>query len=200
MAGLHETLAALLNRGIADSASARSLCVALEGKSLDLSIDPPGLNSRLTATAGELKLGETTDAPADASLRGGLLGFNRLLLGDAQAALRSGAVTLSGDTEVAQQFQSLLEFARPDPEEELSRVIGDVAAHQLGQAARGAATWAGSAAESFSRSLTEFLQEERRDLPTRYEVDEFLGEVDRLANDVERAAARLNRLRSADPS
>ncbi|MGI9329142.1 MAG: ubiquinone biosynthesis accessory factor UbiJ [Gammaproteobacteria bacterium] len=196
MERLHAPLAALLNRGIADSVSARALCHELEGKSLDVQLDPPGLHTRLTATDGQLQISQPTETNADASLTGGLLGFNRLLFGDAQAALRSGDVSLSGDTEIAQQFQSLLEFARPEPEEELSRLIGDVAAHQIGEAARGFAGWAGNAADSFSRSVTEFLQEERRDLPTRYEVDEFLGDIDRLANDVERAAARLQQLRS----
>jgi ubiquinone biosynthesis protein UbiJ len=196
MQAVHAPLAALLNRGIADSVSARALCHELEGKSLDVQLDPPGIHTRLTAAGGELQISEQTEDEADASLKGGLVGFNRLLFGDAQAVLRSGAVRLSGDTEIAQQFQSLLEFARPEPEEELSRLIGDVAAHQVGQAARGFAGWAGAAAESFRRSLTEFLQEERRDLPTRYEVNDFLGEVDRLANDVERVAARLQRLRS----
>jgi len=196
MEALHAPLAALLNRGIADSVSARSLCHELEGKSLDIELDPPGILTRLSAAGGELQISDPAEGAADASLKGGLLGFNRLLFGDAQAVLRSGAVRLGGDTEVAQQFQSLLEFARPEPEEELSRLIGDVAAHQVGQATRGLVSWAGAAADSFSRSLTEFLQEESRDLPTRYEVDEFLGEVDRLANDVERTAVRLQRLRS----
>ena len=196
MESLHAPLAALLNRGIADSSSARALCHELEGKSLDLQLDPPGIHARLTAAGDELQITTQTEAEADASLKGGLLGFSRLLLGDAQAVLHSGDVRLSGDTEIAQKFQSLLEFARPEPEEELSRLIGDVAAHQAGQAARGFASWAGAVADSFSRSLTEYLQEERRDLPTRYEVDEVLSDVDRLANDMERAAARLQRLRS----
>ena len=113
MEGLHAPLAALLNRGIADSVSARALCHELEGKSLDVELDPPGIQARLTAAGGELLVSDQAETEADASLRGGLVGFNRLLFGDAQAALRSGAVNLSGDTEVAQQFQSLLGIRAP---------------------------------------------------------------------------------------
>jgi ubiquinone biosynthesis protein UbiJ len=191
---LHRPIAALLNRGIQESASARALSRELEGRSLDIHLEAPGVRLNMMVADGHVTVGPARADRADATLAGSVIGFNRMLFGDATNAIRSGAVKLSGDTEVAQAFQALLNFARPDPEEELSRIIGDVAAHQVGQAARGFAGWARGAAESFSRSMTEYLQEERRDLPTRFEMDEFLTDVDRLANDVERAAARMNRL------
>lgn len=195
MEPLYRPVAALLNRGIQESASAQALSRELEGHSLDINLEPAGLRLRITMTEGNAIVGPALAEPADATLAGGVIGFNQLVFGEATAALRSGAVRLSGDPDIAQAYQALLDYARPDPEEELSRVIGDVAAHQLGEAARGFTGWARGAAESFSRSLTEYLQEERRDLPTRFEMDEFLADVDRLANDVERAAARVGRLK-----
>lgn len=192
---LFRPLAALLNRGIQDSASARRACEELEGRSLDVQLERAGLQLRITISGGEAVVGPATDEGADATLAGNLLGFNRLVFGDAADAIRSGLVKLSGDADTAEAFQSLLADARPDAEEELSRIIGDVAAHQVGEAARSFTGWARGAAESFSRSLTEYLQEERRDLPTRYEMDKFLADVDELNNDVERAAARVARLK-----
>ena len=44
------------------------------------------------------------------------------------------------------------------------------------------------------------LQEEGRLLPTRYEIDQFLADVDRLRDDGERLAARVERLRLRLPS
>lgn len=192
---LYRPIAALLNRGIKESASAQGLCAELEGRRLGVSLQPPGFSLCMTIVDGLVDVGPpVADAP-DAALSGSVLGFNRLVLGNAAEAIRSGAVTLSGNPDVAEKFQALLDYARPDPEDELSRVIGDVAAHQVGQAARGFAGWARGAAESFSRSLTEYLQEERRDLPTRYEMEEFLADVDQLANDVERTTARVERVK-----
>jgi len=46
------------------------------------------------------------------------------------------------------------------------------------------------------QNLREYLQEEARLLPTRYEAKEFLDAVDALRDDVERLAARVERLRS----
>ena len=187
-------MAQLLNRGIRESAAATSLCTGLAGHSLALALDPPGLRLRMTAGIDGLSLGPESDAPADATLSGPLSGFARLLLEDPAEVLRSGAVRIAGDTDIAERFQQLLSLARPDAEEELSRVIGDVAAHQVGNTARDLASWASRAAQSLGRSLGEYLQEERHDLPTRVEVDEFLADVDRLASDVDRAEARLRRL------
>ena len=44
-------------------------------------------------------------------------------------------------------------------------------------------------------NIREYLQEESRDLPSRYEMDRFADEVDVLRDDVDRLAARLKRLR-----
>lgn len=63
-----------------------------------------------------------------------------------------------------------------------------------GAAARGLLHWGARARASLARSLGEYLTEERATLPTKPEVEEFYQAVDQLANDGERAAARLARL------
>jgi ubiquinone biosynthesis protein UbiJ len=50
------------------------------------------------------------------------------------------------------------------------------------------------AGRSLAGNVSEYLQEEGRDLPTPTEVDEFLAGVDQLRDDVERLEARLARL------
>ena len=111
------------------------------------------------------------------------------------ASARRG-VRIAGDAEVAQRFRDLLQHAQPDFEEELSRVIGDVAAHQVANVARGLLDWGRKAAGSFADNVAEYLQEEGRDVPARVEVEEFLEGVDRLRDDAERLEARLARLES----
>ena len=115
----------------------------------------------------------------------------------AEGALRGGGVRIEGDAEVAQKFRDLLAEAQPDFEEELARVIGDVAARRVANVARDLLDWGRKAAGSFTGSVVEYLQEEGRDLPTRVEVDEFLEGVDRLRDDTERLEARLARLEAA---
>ena len=43
---------------------------------------------------------------------------------------------VSGDAETAQSFQKLFKAARPDFEEQLSRLVGDAAAHHMANVAR----------------------------------------------------------------
>ena len=78
-------------------------------------------------------------------------------------AIRNGDVNLSGDAATAQRFQKLLEFARPDLEEELSRFIGDVAAHRIAEIARGIGDWARDVRKTMGGNIREYLQEESRE-------------------------------------
>jgi len=185
----------LINRGIGLSSTARAMAVALEGQALDVQLDNTPLALRLAARDGQVRVTATGDGQAAATLAGSPLAMLRLLGGDPQALIREGDVRVTGDTDIANQFRDLLHMARPDLEEELSRLLGDPVAHQIGNLARGFADWGVRAAGSLSRSVGEYLTEERRTLPTRPEAEEFYREVDAVANDVERAEARLNRLK-----
>ena len=83
-----------------------------------------------------------------------------------------------------------------DWEEHLSRVTGDVLAHQVGNVARGMLEWGRNTLDTVSRDVAEYLHEESRDLPTRGEVDEFLARIDTLRLDVDRLEARVQRLQA----
>ena len=103
-------------------------------------------------------------------------------------------IELKGDAETAQTFSRLLKQADLDWEELLSRYVGDVAAHQIGNLARGFMRWGKDAASRLGQDLAEYLVYESAVLPPRPAVEDFLDDVDRLKSDVDRLAARLQRL------
>jgi ubiquinone biosynthesis protein UbiJ len=70
-----------------------------------------------------------------------------------------------------------------------------VAGHQIGQGLRAAFAFGRDTARSLIRSTAEYLREESRDLVAPGEVEAFGEEVDRLRDAVERAAARIQRLK-----
>ena len=193
---LLKPLELVLNRGLARSTSAAALARDLEGRALRLEIEGLPFAARLSVTDGRITLSAAGEAPADATLRGGPLSLGRLMREDPQAPLRDGALQMSGDTDVAERFRDLLFFVRPDPEEELSQLLGDPLAHELGNTARAAADWGRRVAESFSRSVAEYLTEESRAIASRAEVREFSRYVDELANELARSEARVSRLES----
>ena len=193
-APLYKPLETLLNRGISSSREASRLSRSLAGRRLRIELRGLPLALEIAATEDGLALSEGSQQTPDCVISGLPLSLARLgLTGDADI-FRQGSVSISGDPVLAQDFQRLLDLARPDWEEELSRQVGDVAAHQIGNAARGLARWGQQAADTLSRDTGEFLKEESRDLPTRFEVDEFLDQVDDVSAAVDRAEARLRRM------
>jgi len=187
---------AVLNRNIAASATARALCRQLDGKVLALHVTGTPVSLYLRGTGERMELDTSHTGSATATLSGGPLSLLRLAGSSPDATLRASSVHIEGNAEVAQVFSELLKHSHPDLEEELSRVIGDVAAHQVGNVARSALAFGRRAADTFTQNLAEFLQEESRDLPTRTEADEFLAGVDRLRDDVDRIEARIKLLES----
>jgi ubiquinone biosynthesis protein UbiJ len=184
-----------LNRGVAQSTSAQGLVAALEGRSLALRLEATPLDLRLRVTGRRVLVGPADGTAPDARLAGTPLALLRLLRGDSQALVRAGEVRMSGDTEVAAQFEDLLRFARPDLEEALARLVGDPLAHEAGNAARALGAWSRAARRTLTRSLADYLQEESAVLPTPAEVGELARRMDELANDVARAEVRLRRLK-----
>jgi ubiquinone biosynthesis protein UbiJ len=187
---LNETLANLLNRGLPRSPRARQLCAELTGKSVAIVIRDI---AHFRVSSNGQTLGVSRDAgPADATITGGPLSLLALAAESAQAVLQRRDVTISGDTEVAEAFRELARLLRPDLEEELALVVGDVPAHQLGRLARLTAGFGRRAADTTLRNLAEYLGHERADLVPRQEGEQFLRGVDTLREGVDRLQARLD--------
>jgi ubiquinone biosynthesis protein UbiJ len=187
-------LESVLNRNIAESSTARALCRRLQGKVLSVKFSNVPFGISFHSDGERMSLDTQVPVAASATLTGSPLSLMQLASPKPEVALRSGAVHIEGDAEVAQTFSELLKHARPDLEEELSRVIGDLAAHQVGNVARSALAFGRRAADTFAQNVAEYLTEEGRDLPTRVEADEFAAGVDKLRDDLARFEARLAQL------
>ena len=204
-------LESVINRHIGESSRAGELLESLDGRSLAIVVRGLGFRLRLqslktrlavsveSAASGAAATATANDSTADSSSATAtvvgtppvLLG----LLGNAEAeGFRESGAELSGDVATAEAFAELLRHARPDLEEELSRLIGDIAAHEVAGAARRTDDWAREAGSALTMNTSEFLQEEARQLPPRVEVNAFGRDVECLRDDVERAAQRLARI------
>ena len=190
-------LESVVNRCIRESSRAGEVLESLDGKSLAIVVRGLGIRVRLGASKTHLAVSaesKRSESTATATVEGTPLALLSLLRNRGPEAFRESAVGLSGDAQTAEAFAQLLAHARPDLEEELSRLIGDIAAHEVAGAARRTDTWARQAGSALAMNSSEFLQEEARQLPPRVEVNAFGRDVERLRDDVERAAQRLARL------
>jgi ubiquinone biosynthesis accessory factor UbiJ len=195
---LTATIENVLNRGLPRSPRAQALCAELAGRRVSVEISD--ISRVLVESTGvSLKLSfVSTDALAqsqpDARIAGGPFGLLALTGAAPEAVLQRGDVRIDGDAELAQKFRELALLLRPDLEEELSLVLGDVPAHQIGRFARAALDWTRKAATTTAHNFAEYLAHERQDLVSRNEADQFLRGVDTLREDVDRLAARIHLL------
>jgi ubiquinone biosynthesis accessory factor UbiJ len=186
---LTATIENLLNRGLPRSPRAQQLCAQLKGRSLAIVV---GEMARVHVASNGATLEITTGAaPADATLAGGPFALLALAGEAPERLVQRGAVTIVGDEQLAQQFRELAKLLRPDLEEELAQLLGDVPAHQLGRLARLGALWTRRAATTTLTNLAEYLGHERGDLVPRNEGEQFLRGVDSVREDLERLEARL---------
>ncbi len=103
-------------------------------------------------------------------------------------------VEVSGNARLAAEVMALVRHLRWDPEEELSAVIGDIAAHRVVQTARSFAAWQMEAARRVGEALADYFAEEKRVLVRHPDFRVFAGDVAGLRDAVERLAKRVERL------
>ena len=166
----------------------------LSGKVVAVELQGIGVTLFLLPGREGFRLMGHYDGEPDTILSGTPLALLRLRSGAPGEGLFSGEVTIRGDVELGQRMQRIIGGLDIDWEEHLSHLTGDVVAHQIGSLVRGMTRWGQRAADTLQRDFVDYVQEERRDLPSKWELDEFLAAVDTLRSDTDRIAARIDRL------
>lgn len=158
-------------------------CVCFESGPLrvNFQIAPDGL---LEAVAPE--------AAADLRITMAPPALARLLAGDAGARREA---QVRGDTQFAQVVALIFTELRWDVEEDLSHIVGDIAARRLVQAGKTFATWQRDALARAAHNASEFWTEEDPLIASRHRLQAFVVDVDRLREDLERLAKRVQALR-----
>ena len=101
---------------------------------------------------------------------------------------------ISGDTQLASTLGRVLQAIDWDAEADLARLIGDIPAHRIAETARHMISDPRAVALNVAETVVEYLQEEARILVPHPSVDQFVGQVDALRDDVARLTKRLVRL------
>lgn len=194
LAGLEQVLNAYL--GMDPEAAAR--LAPLHGKVIAIELSGLELTLYFIPNAdGTLQVQGSVEGEPDCTLRGSPVDLWRSSGKEAgPRQLFAGHVQISGDTALAQRFGAVLGGADIDWEEQLSRISGDVIAHEVGRQGRRAARYLEQGVNTVQANLGEYLSEEARLLPTRIEAKHFCDDIDTLRDDTERLAARLALLES----
>lgn len=191
---LTEVIENLLNRNLGGSPRAREACAALKGRRLKLVVRDLGLEIGFESLGDSLRISRRAEGDFNAEIEGTPVNLLALAGPQPERLLKSGAVQVRGEVELLQRYRDLALLLRPDLEEELSRLIGDSSAHRLAGLAKSVLDFGRRSASTAVQNAAEYFAHETRDLVPRAEAEVFLGEVDQLREDVDRAAARLGAL------
>ncbi len=176
---------------------------ALEGKVVAIELNGLGLRFYLVPCHDSLRVQSVFDGEPDVRISGGPVSLAMMGIGPKlgqKKGLLGDGVRFDGDAHLGREVQSIIDGLDIDWEEQLSRLCGDVLAHQIGNFVRGAHKWGTNAASTLARDVTEYFQEESRDLVPQPELAAFLDKVDTIRSDVDRLEARIKRLLSARES
>ena len=108
--------------------------------------------------------------------------------------IKQDKLILEGDIRLAQKFAQLMTDCKPDLEEWLSRVTGDVVAHTLVQGVKNVGGFVASQANKHQNHFAQVLTEEWKIAPAPLEVAHFCDQVDDVKSAAARLEAKLNAL------
>ncbi len=183
--GFKPPTAAALNHLLKSASWARERLRPFAGKVVRFELVP------FTVAYTLLETGEVADAPAAApdanfTLTPGIA--LRMLGGDSDAWQK---VVVAGDGALAREILYIAQNLKWDVEEDLSRVVGDVAAHRMVTAAGELRRWQRDSASSFTRAMAAYWTEEQPLVASKPDIEHFVREVDSLRDDVSRLEKRI---------
>jgi ubiquinone biosynthesis protein UbiJ len=190
-AALDSVAVKLINRVLADYPLAREQLAAHAGKIIDAHVGPLSWRLRVTADGGVEIVGEGRDDSPDATFHVPPFLLPRLAKKD-ESAFRE--VVFTGDSEFVALLSTIAREIEWDIEEDLSRIIGDIAAHRIVDTAKQARVWRKDASLRFTENVAEYLTEEKRAFITSTDLESFTRGNEMLRDELARLEARLELL------
>jgi ubiquinone biosynthesis protein UbiJ len=178
-----------LNHLLGQSGWARDRLKDFAGRSARLGVGPMGLHIAITdeglfveaSREGDAAPDVTISLPADAPLR--------FMRGGVAEVMKGAQVT--GAADLADALGFVLRNLRWDAEEDLSKFVGDIAAHRLVRGAESLVAWQKDAAQRFAENMGEYLTFENPQLVRKAELDSFATELAELAAALDKVEKRL---------
>ncbi len=184
---IERPLLAALNHLLASAPWARARLSPFAGRRARCLLPPIGVAFEVTSD-GFLAPVEEDPAVADVLIR---------LPDDTPFKLAQGLekamaqASVEGNAEFATALSFVFRNLRWDFEEDLSRFVGDVAAHRLVLAASRLADWQRRAVTNLAENLAEYLLHENRLLAPRDELNALREGIARLNGELARVESRL---------
>lgn len=177
-----------------DPESVQRLSV-LQGKIIKVRIVNWKTSFFIVITKKELKLTTTSKKNPDIIISGNLLNlFKTAWAKGSSPAFFKNQIKITGKTEIGEKIRDILVNINIDWEEYLSKITGDILAHQIGLYIKRTANFGKSALETVRVNIQDHLQNEAQILPSLEEIEHFIQSVTELQYSIDRTEARILRL------
>ena len=189
-----DTLEFLLNQALQLNPANLVALEQLNGKVMRVELIGTDINLFFLPESQHLSVLSDYDGEVDAIIAGAPFTLLRLLTQKEIVLANESDITIHGKIGVVQQLSDILKALNIDWEEQASKFVGDVAVYKMGFWLRKGTDYTQNRFTTLQNNTSEYLQEEVRYLPTKYEINHFLNNVDTLRNDTERLTQRIARL------
>ena len=186
---LESSLQTLLNHYLSLDKQLEQKLKPLRGKILEIQIKKTPFHYGFLFTKDRIDVIAANKITADATICGDVWVFLQVMRSSSLSNLSK--LTITGDHAFSEAAYHVLRDLEIDWEEILSKYTGDVMAHKIGQGVKSIKEWLDRGRDSFTLSVTEYVQEELRYFPAPTEVHDFMNDVDEIKNDLERLTVRL---------
>ena len=188
---------AAINRYLSLDPEVAEKLSALEGKVIAIEIT--GVNKTLyffPHQAG-MDVSDQYEDEVDTTLKGSPIALLKMsLTKDVAPLMLKGEVEIEGDVRLGRSFKKILSEMDVDWEEYIARMIGDAPAHHLASLTKKIINWGRQSSNDVAADVSEYLQEESRDVVSKPELEMYYEDVDALRNQLDRFQARFEALKN----
>lgn len=193
-----ENLSNAINQAAHSSAEIREVLNKLEGKSIRFGLTDVNYEFVLSVEANTVFISTDHDAPEDLQVRTTIANLVKIATTSNLNPAKLEGVEIVGDVKLVQYLYSVFRDIQFDWEEELSKRVGDIPAHQLGNLLRWGGNKVSTLRNTFFDKTRSALVDEYYLVPERSRVEKFADDVDSLLADVDRLEKRVDRLKQQE--
>ena len=187
------TLEAAINSYLSLDPEVAEKLSALEGKVIAIEIS--SINKKLYFFPHQegMTISDYYEGEPDTTLKGSPIALIKMSLSkDVAPLMLKGEIEIEGNVRLGRSFKKILSEMDVDWEEYMARIIGDAPAHHLASLTKKIMNWGRQSSNDVVADVSEYLQEESRDVVSKPELEMFYENVDTLRNQLDRFQARLN--------
>lgn len=186
----------LLNRVLAKDSYLQSHIKTFLGKSLQISVHPPGVTVTVLFEQDRIRLlsspAELVNIEITASIRGNVSELLPLLIEKPdRKPLSNPAITVTGDVNFIQDIYASLHDLDIDWEDYLAPMLGNLITNELSRFGKDLQEWTQQVSSNMRRNVEEYLKEEERIFPKKEQLKDFSEELDRLKLKIDRVKAKF---------